>query len=471
MMKLCPACRAELFLYTGEYGMDFEREYFEKEYQEKLRTPDEAVSVVRSGDWVDYTSSAGKPTLLDQALAMRRDELFDVKIRGNLLEGPLMTVECDPSQEHFIYHSWHCSTYERNLCDRGLCYYIPMVFHNNAAYYEYFLRVNVVMVAVTPMDRHGYFGYSLNTGVAGPIVETADIVILEVNEHLPRIHGGNGECIHISEVDYVVEGEHEPFSSEPILEPSEADRQIAAHVIEKIIDGSTLQLGIGRIPNAIGQLIADSDLKDLGMHTELCSDAFLHMYRAGKLTNKKKTIDRGKGVFGVAIGSSELYDWLDDNRGVAAYPLEYVNRPYVIAQINNMVSINGCVAVDLYGQVSSESFGSRQLSGTGGQLDFLIGASASKGGKAFLCMRSTYHDKNGHRHSRVLPQFNGDIITSPRSQVYFMATEYGVINLEGRSTWERAEGIISIAHPDFREELVREAEARKIWRRSNKRGK
>ena len=223
------------------------------------------------------------------------------------------------------------------------------------------------------------------------------------------------------------------------------------------------------MPNAGGELFAESDLKDLGMHTELCSDAYLHLYKAGKLTNKKKTIDKGKGVFGVAIGSAELYEWLDDNHGVAAYPLEYVNRPDVIAQIDNMVSINSCVSVDLYGQVSSESFGARQISGTGGQLDFLIGASSARGGKAFICMGSTYKDKSGQLFSRVLPQFNGDIITSPRSQVYFLATEYGVINMEGRSTWERAEGLISIAHPDFRDELIKEAEKRKIWRRSNKR--
>ncbi len=442
---------------------------FQKEYQSKLCTPDEAVKVIKSGDWIDYTSSAGKPVLLDQALARRRDELYDVKIRGNLIDGPIEVVECDESQEHFIYHSWHCSTYERKLCDRGLCYYIPMVFHNNAAYYEFFLDVNVAMVSVSPMDKHGYFNYSVNTGVADPIVQDADIVILEVNEHMPKIHGGYGECIHVSEVDYIVEGEHDPLPEKKRYLPTEVDRKIAANLIPYICDGATLQLGIGNIPEALGQLIAESDLKDLGMHTELCTDAYLYMYEAGKLTNKKKTIDKGKGVFGVAIGSGRLYDWLDDNHGVAAYPLEYVNRPYVIAQIDNMVSINGCVAVDLYGQVSSESFGARQISGTGGQLDFLIGASASKGGKAFLCMSSTYRDKQGELHSRVLPQFNGDIITSPRSQVYFLATEYGVINLEGRSTWERAEALISIAHPDFKEELVKEAEKRKIWRRSNRR--
>lgn len=172
---------------------------------------------------------------------------------------------------------------------------------------------------------------------------------------------------------------------------------------------------------------------------------------------------------GCAIDSNELYEWLDDNPGIAAYPLEYVNRPYVISQIDNMVSINSCVAVDLYGQVAAESSGSRQISGTGGQLDFLIGASGSRGGKAFICMSSTHTDRNGVKHSRVKPQFNGDIITSPRSQVYFLATEYGVINLEGRSTWERAEALISIAHPDFRDMLIKEAQERKIWRRSNKR--
>lgn len=442
---------------------------FQQMYREKLRTPEAAVECVKDGDWVDYTSSLGKPVLLDRALAKRRDELHDVKIRGNLMAGPIEVAECDDNQEHFVYHSWHCSQYERKLCDEGKCYYIPMVFHNNAAYYEYFLHVNVVMVSVGPMDKHGYFNFSVNTGVAAPIARKADIVIVEVNEHMPKICGGYDECIHISDVDMIVEGEHEPFADVKTQAPREVDRKIAELLIPYIVDGSTLQLGIGGMPNAVGEMLAQSDLKDLAMHTELCSDAYLALYKAGKLTNKYKNIDRGKGVFGCAIGSNELYEWLDDNPGIAAYPLEYVNRPYVISQIDNMVSINSCVAVDLYGQVAAESSGSRQISGTGGQLDFLIGASGSRGGKAFICMSSTHTDRNGVKHSRVKPQFNGDIITSPRSQVYFLATEYGVINLEGRSTWERAEALISIAHPDFRDMLIKEAQERKIWRRSNKR--
>ena len=442
---------------------------FKTEYQNKLRTPEEAVRVVKSGDWIDYTTSLGKPVLLDRALAKRRDELTDVKIRGNLMFGPIEVAECDPTQEHFIYNSWHCSAYERKLCDRGLCYFIPMVFHNNSAYYKHFLTVNVAMMSVTPMDKHGYFNFSTSTGVCAQILRKADIVILEINPNLPKLYGGYDECIHISEVDYIVEGEHEPFPEMPTPEPTETDIRIAEHIMPYMQNGITLQLGIGSLPNALGKLIARSDLKDLGMHTELCSDAYLELHNAGKLTNKYKTINRGKGVLGVAIGSHALYDWVDQNPGVAAYPLEYVNSPNVIGQIDNMVSINSCLAVDLFGQVSSESSGMRQISGTGGQLDFLTGASTSRGGKAFICMSSTYNDKHGVCHSRILPHFSGEIITSPRSQVYYLATEYGVANMEGRSTWERAELLINLAHPDFREELIRAAENQHIWRRSNRR--
>ena len=274
---------------------------FLTQYRAKLVTPEEAVGVVKSGDWVDYTSCLGKPVLLDRALSRRRDELYDVKIRGNLIAGPIETVECDESQEHFVYHSWHCSSYERKLCDKGLCYYIPMVFQNNAAYYQFFLKVNVVMVSVSPMDKHGYFNFSVNTGVAAPITRMADIVIVEVNKYLPKVHGGYDECIHVSDVDYIVEGEHTPFSNTKATAPTDTDRKIAKNILPYLVDGATLQLGIGSMPNALGELIAESDIKDLGMHTELCSDAYLSMYKAGKLTNRRKNIDKGKGVLAVPL--------------------------------------------------------------------------------------------------------------------------------------------------------------------------
>ena len=442
---------------------------FMSEYRAKLRTPEEAVQAVKSGDWVDYTSNVCFPTLLDAALAKRKEELTDVKIRGNLLFGPIRTVECEPHREHFIYNSWHCSGYERKLCDRGLCNYIPMIFRNVTAYYRHFLTVNVAMMCVTPMDKHGYFNLSCAAGIARGILETADIVILEGNENLPRIFGGFDESIHISEVDYVVEGPHEPLPQFPIAKPTEEDVKIADLIVPHIVDGATLQLGIGGMPNVVGARLAQSDVRDLGMHTELCGDAYYELYKAGKLTNRRKTIQRSKGVTGIVFGSQALYDWADQNPGLVVEPLEYVNAPETIAQLDNMISINNCIAVDLYGQVCAESAGLRHISGTGGQLDYLTGAAMARGGKAFICMTSSFVDASGTRRSRVLPHFNGDIVTDPRSQAYYIVTEYGVANLAGRSTWERAELLVSIAHPDFREELIAAAEKQNIWRRSNRR--
>ena len=441
----------------------------QEQYRQKLRTPEEAVRVIKSGDWVDYTSNVCFPTLLDAALARRKEELTDVKIRGNLIFGPIQTVECDPTREHFVYNSWHCSGYERKLCDKGLCNYIPMIFRNVVPYYRHFLTVNVAMMCVTPMDKHGYFNLSCAAGIAKGILEKADIVILEINEHLPRILGGFDESIHISEVDYVVEGEHAPLPQFPIAPPTEEDVKIADMIVPHIVDGATLQLGIGGMPNVVGARLAESVLKDLGMHTELCGDAYYELYRAGKLTNCRKSLQRGKGVTGIVFGSKQLYEWADQNPGLAVEPLEYVNAPETIAQIDNMISINNCIAVDLYGQVCAESAGLRHISGTGGQLDYLTGAAMSRGGKAFICMTSSFVDKEGIRQSRIVPHFNGDIVTDPRSQAYYIVTEFGAVNLAGRSTWERAERLISIAHPDFREKLIDAAEQQKIWRRSNKR--
>ena len=440
------------------------------EYKSKLRSPEEAVSLIKSGDWVDYSTNVAFPKALDEALSKRRDELHGIRIQGNLTLGPVQCVECDPEGEHFIYCTWHCSGYERKLCDRGRGFFTPMVFRNLAWYYENFLHVNVCMLTVSPMDKHGYFSFGPTCGISKTICDKADIVILEVNENLPRVLGGYGEAIHISEVDCVVEGNNEPIPELPNPAPTEADAKIAEFVLPHIVDGATVQLGIGGMPNALGELIAKSDLKDLGMHTELCSDGYLAMFKQGKLTNKRKTINNGKGVLGLAIGSRELYDWIDLNPGIAGFPLSYVNCPEVIAQHENMISINACVSADLYGQVCSESSGTRQISGTGGQLDFLTGAAMAKGGKGFLCMTSTFTDRSGKVHSRIVPTFTGgDIVTSPRSQAYYMATEYGICNLAGRSTWERAEALISLAHPDFREELIEAAEKQHIWLPSNKR--
>ena len=267
----------------------------------------------------------------------------------------------------------------------------------------------------------------------------------------------------------MVEGPHDPLPQFPVAKATEEDRKIAEQIVPFVKDGATLQLGIGAMPNVVGSLLAQSDLKDLGMHTELCGDAYYELHKAGKLTNARKTIHRNKGMTGIVFGSQDLYDWVDHNPFVTVAPLEYVNAPETIAQLDDMISINSCIAVDLYGQTCAESAGLRHISGTGGQLDYLTGAAMSRGGKAFICMTSSFLDKGGVRCSRIVPHFGGDIITGPRSQAYYIVTEYGVVNLVGRSTWERAELLISIAHPDFRDELIAAAQEQKIWRRSNKR--
>jgi acyl-CoA hydrolase len=304
--------------------------------------------------------------------------------------------------------------------------------------------------------------------VAAGILATADVVILEVDEQLPKVCGGFGQTIHISDVDMIVEGSHSPLPTVPLHPATDEDRAVAKAIMTQIPDGATLQFGIGGMPNVLGSMLADSDLKDLGMHTELCSDAYVSLTEAGKLNNAKKSYMPGIGVTGMAFGTERVYEFVDENPGVAFMPLELVNSPETIGRIDNMISINNCIAVDLFGQISSETAGFRQISGTGGQLDFLTGACMSRGGKAFVCMTSTFRDKAGEIHSRVVPYFKGDIVTVPRSQPHYVVTEYGCVNLEGMSTWERAELLISIAHPDFRDGLVRDAETQKIWRRTSK---
>lgn len=442
---------------------------FAEEYKRKLKTPEEAVKLVKDGDWVDYSVGIGFPVLLDAALAKRKDELRDIKIRGSLAMQPIQAVEQDRERRAFTYNSWHCSGYERKLCDEGLCNYIPMIFRNMASYYRRYLTVNVAMISVAPMDSKGFFNFSMVNCTTRAILDAADLIILEVNEHMPHVYGGQEDCIHISEVDVVVEGEHKPLAQLPVPPATEIDEKIASLLLPHIPDGATIQLGIGGMPNSVGKLMAESDLKDLGMHTELLSDGFVDLYEAGKLTNSRKTLHRGKGVFGIALGSQRLYDWVGENQGLLSFPMDYVNQPSVMAQMENMISINNCIAIDLYGQVSSESAGTRHISGTGGQLDFSTGAYDAPGGKGFICMTSSYRDKAGNLKSRILPKFTeGDIITTPRTQAFYIVTEYGIVNLAGRSTWERAELLISLAHPDFRDELIAAADKQKIWRSSNR---
>ena len=441
-----------------------------EEYKKKLVSAEEAVKIVKDGDWVDYSQTCSFPEVLDEALAKRKGELKDVKIRNAISMKPIQVVEQDPLRESFTYNVWHCSGLDRKYIDKGMAFFSPMLFRNCGSYYKRgYCPVNVAMISVSQMDKHGYFSYGLTNCCMQEILDVADHIIVEVNEQMPVVYGLEGDHIHISDVTYVVEG-HKNICTVSSPAPTDIDKKIAGYILPQLRDGITLQIGIGGMPNALGGMIAESDLHDLGMHTELISDGYLKLYQAGKITNKKKAVNRGKGVFSICNGSLELYDFLDHNMDILSAPMSYVNNPDVIRSLDNFVSINGCIAVDLYGQVSSESSGTRQISGTGGQLDFVTGAYDAPHGQSYLALPSSRVDKEGVKHSNILPKFTGgDIITTPRTQTQMVVTEYGIAELSGKTTWARAEALIGIAHPDFRDELIAAAEEQKIWRRSNKR--
>jgi acyl-CoA hydrolase len=290
-------------------------------------------------------------------------------------------------------------------------------------------------------------------------------VVVETNASLPLCLGGAQESIHISRVDCIVEGDNAEIPEVPPATPTEIDFQIGRHIMPEIEDGACLQFGIGGLPNVIGTMIAQSDLKNLGIHTEMIVDSMVDLDLGGKLTGDKKTIDRFKIVYTFAMGTKRLYDYLDGNPAFASYPVNYTNDPRIIALNNNVVAINNAIELDLFSQVSSESVGTTQITGTGGQLDFISGAFASHGGKGIIGLSSTFTDKAGAVHSRIVPTLRpGSIVTVPRSIVQYVATEFGIVQLKGKSTWERAEALIGIAHPMFRDELIRQAQEMKIWR-------
>ena len=375
--------------------------------------------------------------------------------------------------EHFTWNSWHMSGIERKAVNEGLAYYIPLRYSELPGYYRNCIKtLDVAMFQVAPMDAHGWFNFGPGGSHLKAVCECAKTVIVEVNKNMPVCLGGFENCVHINDVDMIVEGDN------PVLDElggggaaSDVDMAVAKLVVPEIPDGACLQLGIGSMPNAIGKMIAESDLKDLGVHTEMYVDAFVDMSKAGRITGLRKPFDRGRQTYAFAAGTQKLYDFINNNPECMAAPVSYVNDIARVSQIDNFISINGAVDVDLYGQVSSESSGTHHISGAGGQQDFVMGAYLSKGGKSFICCSSSYMDKKtGQLKSRIRPTLlEGSVVTATRTNLHYVVTEYGKFNAKGKSTWERAEGLISIAHPQFREELIAEAEKMHIWRRSNKR--
>lgn len=440
-------------------------------YSQKLVSADEAVKSVKSGDYVDYGWCTGTPDALDKALARRTDELTDIKLRGGILLKPLAVFGREDAGEHFCWNSWHMGGYERKLIARGCSYYAPIRYSELPRYYRDGAAVSdVVMIQVAPMDSHGFFNFGPNASHLGAACGGAKTIIVEVNQNMPRCLGGTETGIHISKVDYIVEGENPAIGELGAGGPAtEVDKKVAQLIVDQIPNGACLQLGIGGMPNAVGSLIAESDLKDLGVHTEMYVDAFVDIARAGKITGAHKSIDRFRQAYAFGAGTKKMYDYMDENPELMSAPVDYTNDIRSISALDNFISINNCVDLDLFGQISSESSGTKHISGAGGQLDFVLGAYLSKGGKSFICCSSTFTDKQGTMHSRIRPTLSeGSIVTDTRANTHYIVTEYGMVNIKGLSTWAKAEAIISIAHPDFRDDLIREAEKMHIWRKSNK---
>lgn len=444
---------------------------FAEEYRSKLRTAEEAVKKVKSGDWVYMSHFAMFPQTLDEALSKRVGKVSDVMIRSVCATVSPKVCEADPEQQSFIYHSGYFSGHERKLGEKGLCFYIPSNYSKNPLYVRNGASYppNVAMIQVTKPDNNGYFNFSTSTSYMSAICEMADIIILEVNDQAPWVMGGGGESIHISRVDYIVEASYPLPVIPTATHATEAEKAIAALLIEEIEDGSCLQFGIGGMPTTIAKMIAESDLKDLGIHSEMAATTFIDLIEKGKVNGSKKNIDNYKSVFTFAMGEKDLYDYLDRNPAFATYPVDITNDPARIAINDKQISINNTVEIDLFSQISSESSGDKQISGTGGQMDFIMGALQSKGGKAFICLSSTTQLKSGETVSRVVPQIKKfSAVTCPRSFAPTVVTEYGKAVLSGKSTWKRAEMIIGLAHPDFRDGLVKAAQAQGLWTRSSK---
>ena len=430
---------------------------YQKMYQEKLTTPDQIARQVQSGWLLGMDTATSQTPAIMTAIAeyIRSSDITGVKVQA-LLDAYPFEFYTDPTLAgKMTGYSWFSSSAARKAVNAGSADIIPAYYRDFPTRIRTEYDYDAVCVEVAPMDRHGYFSLALNGSYIDAMLDKTKRIFLEVNDRQPR--GLCGSLIHISQVDAIVEYNHDL----PVLPPVQLDevsKTIGGLIAERIPDGACLQLGIGAIPDATGMALKTKH--DLGIHTEMFTDSMVELIECGAVNNSKKQIHRGKTVTTFAYGSQRIYDYIDDNPAVEILPVEYVNDPDVICQNDNMISINAAVEVDLFGQVCAESVGTKHMSGSGGQIDYVRGACQSRGGKSFIAFTST---AKGGTISKIKPILTpGAVVTTSKNDVDYIVTEYGVAHLRGRSLGERARQLIAIAHPDFRDELTFEAKKRGI---------
>jgi acyl-CoA hydrolase len=424
-------------------------------YKAKLRSADEAVAGIASGARVYYGGNAAIPRALVEALARRRDELSDVQLNHVLLLGD-DPLSAPGSEGRFRHNSLFVGPADRRAVNEGRADYVPIFLHQIPRLFrDGIVPLDVAMVQVSPPDEHGFMSLGVEVLASKAACQAAKTVIVQVNEKMPRVLGDS--FLHVGRVDGIVEAT-EPLPTLGAGDASAVEEAIGRHVVDLIEPGSTLQMGIGGIPDSVYEALEGP--LELGIHTEMISDGAMRAIERGVVTGAKKTLHPGKAVLTFALGSEELYGYIDNNPFLEAHPVDYVNDPFIAAQNDRLVAINSAIEVDLTGQVCSDSIGERIYSGFGGQVDFIRGAARSKGGKPVIALPST---ARGRELSRIVPRLQpGAGVVTSRGDVHWVVTEHGAVNLFGKNLRERAEALISIAHPDFRDELERAAKERRL---------
>lgn len=417
-------------------------------YKEHLFTPAQAVQQIKSGHRVVVAHACGEPSIILDALVANAAQYENVEIIHMVAMGK--AAYCQPQYDkNFHHNAFFLGGSTRAAAAEGRVDFTPVYFSEIPSLLREDLRPNVTLLQCSPPDAHGYVSLGVSVDYTKPAAEASDLVIAQVNQNMPRTLGDS--FLHVTQIGCLVEADTPVIELAP-PKIGDVERAIGENVASLVRDGDTLQLGIGAIPDAV--LLFLKEKNDLGIHTEMFSDGVVELVEAGVITNKAKTLHRGQSVATFLMGTRRLYDYVNNNPAVAMYPVDYVNDPYVIGQNDNLVSINSCVQVDIMGQVVSTSAGLRQISGVGGQVDFVRGANLSKGGRAIMAMPST---TGKGKISKIVPFLDqGSAVTTTRNEVNYVITEYGIAKLKGKSLRQRAETLIRIAHPDFRDELTAE---------------